>query len=156
MQIDLISIDVMFVLAFEFKHIPPHTAHIVVRFIIQEIVFSMINVIFFLFSGTGFLILETRNVGDVPPSIYTKKLFLYLIVQNDGISLVYVRYSLKNSCFLFFMKKRDVFFFPGLKDAMEIELCLYISHFSAVFIFHFYFPFLSRHCLSLVSYHGIK
>ena len=108
MQIDLISIDVMFVLAFEFKHIPPHTAHIVVRFIIQEIVFSMINVIFFLFSGTGFLILKTRNSGDVPSSIYT---FLYLIVQNDGISLVYVRYSLKNSCFLFFMKKWTSFFF---------------------------------------------
>ena len=110
MQIDLISFHLMFVLAFEFKHIPPHTAQIVVRFIIQEIVFSMINVIFFLFSGTGFLILETRNVGDVPPSIYTKKSFLYLIVQNDGISLVYVRYSLKNSCFLFFVKKRRLFF----------------------------------------------
>ena len=68
----------------------------------------MINVIFFLFSGTGFLILKTRNSGDVPSSIYT---FLYLIVQNDGISLVYVRYSLKNSCFLFFVKKKDVFFF---------------------------------------------
>ena len=115
MQIDLISIDVMFVLAFEFKHIPPHTAHIVVRFIIQEIVFSMINVIFFLFSGTGFLILETRNVGDVPPSIYTKKLFLDLIVQNDGISLVYVRYSLKNSCFLFFVK--------SLRRVSSSELC---------------------------------
>lgn len=133
-------------------HSIPHTAHIVVRFIIQEIVFSMINVIFFLFSGAGFLVLETRNVGDVPPSIYTKKLFLYLIIQNDGISLIYVRYSLKNSCFLFFVK-RDVFFFFRafwMPWRMEIELCLYISHFSAVFIFHFYFPFLSRHCLSLV------